>query len=221
MNISEISSQVSPTTSTAQTGDSNSIVNQEEFLTLLVSQLQNQDPLNPEDPSEFTSQLTQFSSLEQLVGMNDGLDDLASLQNQNTLISATSFLGNNARMIGDDLTIESGDACQIYYDLPRDSTLTSMNVYDAEGNLAAVVDLGRQSAGEQAFQWNARDEQGETVADGAYRFEITAQDANGTAITSGTSFTGQVTGVRYSAQGTMFEINGKEYPLANLISVME
>ena len=221
MSISAIAAQKSSATTTSSTKDSNDLVSQEEFLKLLVTQLQNQDPLNPSDTAEFTSQLTQFSSLEQLINMNSGLDTLAGIQNQTSLISASGFIGQQAQVTGDALTIQDGSANAVYYDLARDSTATTMNVYDANDNLVAVVDLGRQSAGEKSIQWNGHDANGDTVADGSYHFEIVGQDAQGTAIDANTSFNGLVSGVRYTNDGTMLIMNGKEYPLSNMIGVTQ
>ena len=218
MSVASLSAVLSPgaAPAAAASGDS---MGKDDFLKLLVAQLQNQDPLSPQDPTEFTSQLTQYSSLEQLLGVNENLQHLISTQSVDANIAAAGFIGKIARVNGDQITVTSGGASAIRFELPYDSVQTNVNVYDAGGALVRMVNLGQQSTGEHDFQWDGLDSNGVPVADGSYSFGLTAQDANGSGIPYLSSISGTVTGVHFDRGQTLLTINGVDYPLSELFAI--
>ncbi|HOE94980.1 MAG TPA: flagellar hook capping FlgD N-terminal domain-containing protein [Candidatus Sumerlaeota bacterium] len=216
--ITQVSALVSPPVSTGRS-DSGNIVNKEEFLQLLVAQLQRQDPLNPQDPAEFTSQLAQFSSLEQLINVNSSIASLANMQGMTAMVSAANFIGQNATVVGDALTVSEGKPSRVEFQMARDSVSTHMNVYDSSGALVAVVDLGARAAGENGFDWDGRLANGESLRDGNYRFEITAMDANNLLIDVLPMFEGRVDGISFDRGQVLLEINGRRIPMSELIRV--
>lgn len=191
----------------------------DDFLKLLVTQLQKQDPMNPEDPTEFTSQLTQYSSLEQLINVNTNLSSLAQQQQTNSQLTATSYLGKEVNVQGDTLSVSKGSATTGHIKLSADSAATSIEVYDANDKLVNTISLGQQASGTHDFNWNGQDAKGQQVADGAYHFEVKAQDDTGQAINVTTSITGKVTSVSFDNGSAQLQVNGADYSLSDILSV--
>ena len=194
MNIDGLGTNFGETPSYANTQE----MNQEDFLTLLIEQLKNQDPLNPLDPTEFTAQLAQFSSLEQLFAMNDSLSTIAETlysQGQDDiiqLIGKTIKAKDNTILIEDD-TASLGSS----YILEAGADVT-ITVYDSNGSEVRILNQGWQDAGEHDVSWDGRDNTGEMVEEGTYTFEVTAKDADGNGVAVTSCITGEVTGVTYA-----------------------
>lgn len=218
MNISEIAAQISPPIPEADSGASD-IVGKDEFLKLLVTQMQHQDPLNPQDPTEYTAQLAQFSNLEQLISINDGMTNLADLQTANARVAASGFIGHEAWVAGDNLRVEGGEASTVRFDLPSDSASTSLSIYNSSGALVDVVDLGAYAAGSNEVQWAAVDSNDVPFADGSYRFEVSAQNEAGDAVSVVPSFTAPVTRVLFNGDQTLLEVGGQLWSLDDILAI--
>jgi len=154
----------------------------DDFLQLLVTQMQNQDPLNPMDNSEFASQLAQFSALEQMANVNTNLD--AMLKGQQTIASnqSVALIGKSVRADGNTVGIEDGTIEDIHFDLDRDATDVNLYVYDSSGSLVRSLDAGDLGAGEQTVAWDGKNQDGNVLSDGQYTFEIYAVGADDTAV---------------------------------------
>ena len=218
MVIQSIASSYTSPTPAKTTG--NSAMSKDDFLKLMVAQLQQQDPLNPSDPTQFTAQLAQFSSLEQLINVNGNLSGISSQDALSSRVSAAGLIGKTVQVSGSNLDVASGKAGKITYDLAAASTKTSINVYDTNGKLVDVVDLGEQSTGTHDFQWDAKSTNGSTASDGTYRFEIIGQDASGKGVSATTNLSGKVTGVSFGSDGqTQLSVGGSSYKLSDILSV--
>jgi len=168
----------------------------EDFLTLLVEQLKHQDPLNPMESTEFTAQLAQFSSLEQLFGMNEnlgGIREVLSNQNKENLLE---LIGKTVKADDNTILIKDGNAASGSYVL-EDAADVAISVYDGNGIEIRSLYPGRQDAGEYDVTWDGKDNSGEMVEDGIYTFEITAINEAGNYVTANTYISGEVTGVTY------------------------
>lgn len=212
--IANVASRVSPTVQTAPKAPG--ALGKEDFLRLLVAQMEKQDPLNPQDATEFTAQLAQFSSLEQLININQGMRGLDTLGALNMMSMATGTIGKVAQVSGDRLTLVNGVATRVKVDLSRDSKITKMNIYDADGKLISVQDLGNRAGGTHEVQWNGLDNKGNPVPDGVYYFDFITADAAGEAVPYATEFKGIVTGVRFENGTTMLDIGGASYSMAEI-----
>jgi flagellar basal-body rod modification protein FlgD len=169
---------------------------QDDFLTLLLAQLQNQDPLNPMESTEFTSQLAQFTSLEELFEVNDNLVGIQEmLYNQGeedllALIGKTIKTNDNTILIAEDSVLSGA------YTLDEGADVT-ISIYDSEGSEIRTLYPGWQDAGEYDIDWDGRDNSGEKTGDGTYYFEVTAKDEAGNYVDINTYIYGEVTGVTY------------------------
>ncbi|WP_162458828.1 flagellar hook assembly protein FlgD [Desulfosarcina ovata] len=218
MSVSEVYSQASTSTSS---DEDETVMGKDDFLTLLVAQLQNQDPLNPSDSTEFTAQLAQFSSLEQLQNINDALSDFEVYQSTLNNIQSSSFIGKTITASGDTLTVEDGVANDIAFELEESSTSVYIQIYDASGTYVGDIDAGAMAAGQQTVSWDATDDNGTAVDDGVYTFSIMAVDADGNSVTATSYVTGTVTGIDYESGETLLLIGDQEVAISSMIRVEE
>ena len=166
-------SNTSSSTSTSTSTGTDSL-GKDTFLQLLVTQMQNQNPLDPQDNSEFVAQLAQFSSLESMQTLNDTVDTLSSNYTSSQALQASSLVGHSVIAEGDTTTVDTSAGVTGQVELSTSSTATTVNVYDADGNLVKNIDLGSQSAGTVSFTWDGTDNDGNTLDSGKYTFEANA-----------------------------------------------
>ncbi len=169
----------------------------DQFLTLFIAQIKNQDPLSPLDSAEFTAQLAQFTSVEQLYGMNKSLSDIQGILNdQGGQQDLIALIGKTVKADENTISVEDGEVLSGFFNL-EESADTTVSVYDSNGLKIRTLYSGWKEKGEHNINWDGRDESGEIVPDGAYTFEVTARDENGYYVTANTYISGEVTGVTY------------------------
>ena len=155
---------------------------QDNFLTMLTTQLQNQDPLNPMDNAQMTSQLAQISTLEGIQGLNTTLTSLLASYNTSQALQAAGAIGSNVLVQGSHLALASGQA-QGGVNLGSAATSVVVTIKDSTGKTVQTQELGKQSAGTVAFQWDGKDANGTQMADGNYTFSVEAS-ASGTKVSA-------------------------------------
>jgi flagellar basal-body rod modification protein FlgD len=204
------STTTSPTTSSGLAPATPSKeLGQDAFLQLLVTQLRNQDPLNPMDSTQFTSQLAQFASLEQLTNANKSLQNVLVAQVANTNLAATSLVGKTIKAAGDTINVKEGKVSPITYTLPQDASSVVLQAYDANGALVKTINKGAQAAGDQQAIWDGTDDQGRKVPDGTYTVKAVATGSQGESIGVTLYQTGTVTGVKYES-GVAYLLLGEQ-----------
>jgi flagellar basal-body rod modification protein FlgD len=178
------------------------------FLKLLITQLQHQDPLNPADSTEFTAQLAQFSSLEQLNNINTNLGTLQLYQASINNAQAVGFIGKEILANGNSIEKTAGRPVACEFDLSADAKRLVVTIYDATGGFVKDIDLSGQFSGRQTVAWDGTDRNGNPVPDGAYRFEVQAEGADGIALSVSPRSRGIVTGVVFE-DGVTYLITGQ------------
>jgi flagellar basal-body rod modification protein FlgD len=191
------------------------------FFKLLISQLQNQDPLNPADPTEFTAQLAQFSSLEQLSNVNDNLYALKLYQASINNAQAVAFIGKQILASGNEIEKAGAQPLDLEFDLSAAAKRVVVSIYDADGNFVGEVVRADLPAGRQSLAWDGRDRNGNVVADGKYRFEIQAEDADGITVGASGLIRGKVTGVNFDGLTPVLMIGQRRVPFGNVLQVSE
>ena len=169
--------------------------NLDNFLTILTTQLQFQDPLSPLDTHEFTNQLVLFSSVEQQVQSNKKLDSLVTLQQNSVALGSVDYIGKVIETNGNSTQLESGIAKTTYF-LPKNALTTRLNITNASGDVVLTRDIPT-TAGIHTFVWDGLNGQGIQQPDGAYTFRITAKDTSDDLITHDQTVFGKVTGVQF------------------------
>lgn len=191
----------------------------DQFLTLLTTQLQNQDPLEPMDSSEFTNQLVQFTSVEQQIATNTNLESLIatmSLQSDGALLG---YLGKEVVAQTPLASLSDGSA-RWYYDLATTSDSTTLSIRDSDGRLVAQTE-GSTEAGIHELQWDGKDLSGRQRADGVYTLEIEAVTADGLGIGT-TSYTkGIATQLDQSGPSARISVGGVSLTPDSILSVRD
>ena len=213
--LNQVSSQ-GATTSAAKS----QTMGKDDFLRLLVTQLQAQDPLNPMDSTGFTAQLAQFSSLEQLQNINSNLGTIGSSQAVLTNSQAVGFIGKNITALGDRIYVNNGQSGPLQVNLDTDAASVYFKVYDLNGNFIRDIETVNMAAGQQSVSWDGKDYLGGQVPDGAYRYEVMAVDADGNAIETTTFTSGTVTGVNFKDGLAYLLTDNQEIPLGNVVQVL-
>ena len=206
-----ITSELNPVTagSTEPAASKASVLGKDDFLNLLITQLQNQDPLNPTDSTEFTAQLAQFSSLEQLNNVNDNLEQLQNYQAAANNSQAVSLLGKEITANGNSLKLTDGEPIDCDFNLGNDAATAVVNIYDSTGGFVKAIESEGLSAGRHTLVWDGADKNGNPATDGSYTFEILAADANGQKVNATALFTGTVDTVTFE-NNTPFLISGDQ-----------
>ena len=171
------------------------ILGKDDFLNLLVTQLQNQDPLNPADSTEFTAQLAQFSSLEQLNNINDNLENMEQFQTTVANSQAVSYIGKEITATGNALQLKTGQPAECHFELEGNALLAAITVYDAAGSFVKSFETGPLNPGRQSAVWDGTDKNGNPSLPGLYRFEVQAVDANNLSLNVTPLISSLVTGV--------------------------
>lgn len=193
---------------------------QDRFLTLLITQLRNQDPLSPLDNAQLTSQLAQISTVQGIEKLNATLAALAGNFEAGQSLQAAGLVGRQVLVSGD--TLELGPAGALGgFSLPQAADRLAISVTDASGIVVHRVELGAQAAGTQVFGWDGLTDSGARGVDGRYRFTVSAQ-ANGKAVMAETQSLGRVDGVTRNSDGVTILNLGSlgDKPFADIKRIM-
>lgn len=151
----------------------NSAMGKEDFLTLMVEQLKNQDPMNPADATEFTAQLAQFSSLEQLFNINSSLEEMGSGTAEMQRLSALSMIGTEVVSKGSEFTF-NGEPLKLGYNMDESAEQGVLYIRDSTGNTVAAKPLTQMSEGQHLLEWDGMGDSGNQLPQGKYNVAISA-----------------------------------------------
>ena len=132
-------------------------MNKDDFLKLFVTQLQHQDPLNPQDGNQFIAQLAQLSQVEQAYNTNTNLQGLLTAQNNATVVSAVSFIGKEVLAAGSQVALTTGSPSTLNFRLSEPASSLNIDIRDAAGNLVRTLTSGQTAAGDGSITWDGRD----------------------------------------------------------------
>ncbi|MBD3169313.1 MAG: flagellar hook capping protein [candidate division Zixibacteria bacterium] len=204
---------------------SSEIMGKNDFLNLLVAQLKNQDPLEPMKDQEFVAQLAQFSSLEQLTNLNENaqrnaeLDYLLSQTITNTL--ATQLIGKEVKAAGNTVEIIGDKDAEISFELGGDAYDVEIRIFNAQGSLVRTISESELNEGINEVEWDGRDDNGNRLASGKYTFQVSAEKANGEAVSTRTLVAGYVEGVSYEDGATYLIVDGRKIQFSNILEISE
>lgn len=194
-----------------------------QFLTLLTTQLKNQDPLNPMDSKDFTNQLISLAQTEQAISQSAKLDELIKLNQASAINSSLlGYIGMGVDYDGSQFAYSGGQSIQFSYNLAGDAAESKMNVYNDKDELVWSGDA-EKTAGDHTMVWSGVDSNGKRVAAGSYRVEFVAKDAdaatvatttpvekfNYTASSSSITLQYNLASEAKQAKASVFDINGK------------
>jgi flagellar basal-body rod modification protein FlgD len=195
----------------------------EEFLNLLVAQLQNQDPLNPMEGQEFASQLAQFSSVEQLTSIDGNIEksintDLILSQTINNTL-ATTLIGKQITAVGNQVELKEDSPVNLYFELGGYAQDVSINVMDAAGNIVQTLDASNLEKGINSVEWDGISKDGETLPEGTYTFEVTATGKTGNDITVQELIRGIAGSLQYQGGTALFKIGNLDVLFGDVLEI--
>ncbi|MBJ6988638.1 MULTISPECIES: flagellar hook assembly protein FlgD [unclassified Devosia] len=207
----------SSTTSASSTARSTIAQNFDTFLSILTTQLRNQNPLDPLDTNQFTQQLVQFTGVEQQLKTNDFLEALlANTQNQGR-VDAVSYIGKEVTASGKTGELKEGGAMWTYNAASPVANAT-VTIKNATGSVV-YVEQGSLNAGVGNFLWTGAGSDGNKQPDGVYTIEITGTNVSGNAISISTSSVGVVTAVDFSGAEPVLTVGRNKVALKDVTSV--
>ncbi len=159
-------------TKTSEAASANDVMGKEDFLTLLVAQLQNQDPLNPDDPTEFTAQLAQFSSLEQLFNLNESMENVASAVSDSQKLSALSMIGKEVAYAESDFNFD-GNPVGIGYSIDGEASEITL-LLQKDGATVAELQGSELQQGDHFITWDGLTASGTPAPVGKYTIVVEA-----------------------------------------------
>jgi flagellar basal-body rod modification protein FlgD len=223
-----MSGSIQPTTSGAAAASGSAIAqtgtsalaglssNFSDFLSLLMTQLQNQDPSSPMDSNQFTSELVQFSSVEQQINTNTDLTQLIQLTQASQIEQSTSMIGKPVTVTSNQLSLQSGTAAINFNTTPAEPV--GIAVYNSTGAQVQTATL-TSSAGANTWTWNGQSANGTTMPDGPYSVTVTALGINGAAAQVPFTVTGTATAVVNNAGTVQVQMGGLTLPFSAVDSV--
>lgn len=206
---------------TDQTTDKKNTLGQDDFLTLLVAQLQNQDPLNPSDPTEFTAQLANYSQLEQLFNLNDSMDKLAASQDNSDRLSALSMIGKQVLVEGSTFTLGE-DTVEIGYKVDGTAGDIQLHIQDSTGRRVGTLHPTEHTAGNHFVTWQGMDENGDHLPAGKYTIVVESQSSGeGESVGVSPLIRADVTGVDLGDGGAVLITDVGEFSMATIHGVYD
>ena len=187
------------------------------FLTLLTTQLKNQDPTSPMDSNQFTQQLVEYSQVEQQINTNTNLQSLISQGTTNAAAVTTGYLGKNVSITNGNASLSSGQATWTY-NLGAAAASTTLTVTNSSGQ-AVYTGAGATSAGNNTFNWNGQDSNGNQLNDGTYKLTVTATDSSGATVTSSVASAGTVSQIDLTGSTPKLVIGSMEVSPSDIAAV--
>ncbi len=217
--ISSVTSTAA-TTNTSSSGGANATEiasNFTQFLTLLTTQLKNQNPLDPMDTNQFTQQLVQFAGVEQQLKTNDTLGNILTASQSASSASATSYIGKTVTADGSTSQLAGGSASWSLTPA-RAASKAVITILDSKSNVVATQTTSL-AAGSQSYTWNGKTSAGLTAANGNYSIKVSATDATGANVAVDTSLSGTVDEVDLSGTSPILSIGSQKVPLSSVQTI--
>jgi flagellar basal-body rod modification protein FlgD len=205
--------------SAAKSATTGLVDNFETFLTLLTAQLKNQDPLAPMDSGEFTSQLVQFTSVEQAIATNQHLENLVSMASTSSANAAVSYIGKEVTVDSFTSPLINGEAGWSFT-LPEGSVENVLTVTDKNGSVV-YTQTHELAAGTHTYMWDGKDTNGNQMPDGDYNLVIRSRDADGVMQPRASEFTGVVGAVIFENGQPLLDIGGKIVRISDIKSIVD
>ncbi len=192
----------------------------DDFLVLLTTQLQNQDPLAPMDSTEFTNQLVNFAGVEQQINQNSKLDSLVSLALGSSFSSSLNYVGKNISYLSSEAHFDGSTPVDINYAIQGTSVDTTINILNSDGQSVFSQKVSDDDNIEN-FTWNGTNNNGDALPEGTYEIRVDALDGQDNALEATTVVTGRVGGIETQNGTTFLLVGERAVSVGNIIKVSE
>jgi flagellar basal-body rod modification protein FlgD len=203
-------------TSSSSTTSSTTSLGKEDFMKLLLAQLKNQDPLEPMEGTEFSAQLAQFSSLEQLTNMNTELATQGVNQMTMGYTQSVNMIGKEAIVQNGNTIKVDGSTAELNYRLGSDAAEVVISIFNENGSQVKTIEGTGLTAGLNTTTLDCSD-----LTAGNYTFQVSAADLSGKSVTADTMISGLVTAAHFKNNTISLTVNGKEVALSDIVSIKQ
>ncbi len=188
------------------------------FMKLFLAQMNHQDPLNPMDTSQFSSQLAQFSTLEQLYNVNDNLQSIEGIQKGDSKYQVIDMIGKEVQAESNTLVLNNGNAAKGAFNLeaPADCMV---HVLNDKGNSIRDIYLGVLDSGSHDFEWDGFEKNGTLHKSGQYTYDVSAMSNDGQTVSVDKYIKGSVTGVNLNGDDPVIYINDTPLSMSQIVNV--
>lgn len=214
--VSDVSQNLYASTLNAYRNTSGTL-DKDAFLRLLVTELKNQNPMEPMDNREFISQMAQFSTLEQISNLSNSIEKFVETESVAMKLNAVGLIGKKVVIEGKSLQLESGQTDSIIFSLDENAEVV-LKIYDENGTLVSMENLGTLEAGMHSYLWDGRSNDGVMLPDGEYTYELKAITPEGEKEIGGLE-EGEIEAVQFSDDGIYVIVNGNKYPIDSVKEV--
>jgi flagellar basal-body rod modification protein FlgD len=194
-------------------------LNKDDFMKLFITQLQNQDPMNPQDSSSMVTQMAQITQVEQSYNANTNLQNLLAATNNASNMSAVSFIGKTVSAQGSLINLASGGQTQLNFNLPSTAKQMQVAIQNSSGLTVRTMTLGITPAGDGSLTWDGKDNNNSAVPAGLYNFSVAGLAANGSSITGTPMIRAVVDGVKLDQGSPILTAGGIDVPLINVRAI--
>jgi len=181
----------------------------EDFLNLLMTQMANQDPMDPTNTDSMMQQLASMGTVEQLQNLNSKTDTLLGIQGNISKAASGSLLGKDVELGVRSIPLRGGATAPVSYKLEGDADRILVNIFDDRGQMVREIKGDARAQGTHRFLWDGKDSQGDVMPDATYRYDIIAQTDTGENINVSLSKTGRVSNLRFNKNQQMVQVNGE------------
>ncbi len=234
MILNQLSSSSSPATSAASASSTSALqsaglssassLNENDFLNMLITELQNQDPTNPLQSTDLAAQLAQFSQVSELQTMNTNIQNSTSAnlvltQSINNTMAST-LIGKEIKVNTSTVVYDGTTPANVGVTLSGNAADVSVQIEDSNGNVVRTIDAGPKLSGDNTITWDGKNDSGNNMQAGNYTFSVTATDSSGSAVSSASFGLGVVQGVKYGSNGTVLIVNGTDINLSDVQEIL-
>lgn len=216
---STTSTTASTSTTPAMKTVGKNTLDRNDFMKLFITQMQNQDPLEPMKGTDMATQLAQFSTLDSMQNMSNSMDQLLNYQTSQNNLQLLSLIGKTVQGKGSSMGVLNGAVTPTQYSLANTADSCQVNIYNAAGTMVDSMDLGPASSGNHDLSWDGKMPNGTVVPDGEYTYTVTAM-SNGQQVNVDYRTTGKVTGVNFSGSQAQVTVdNSVAMNVADILAV--
>ena len=222
LSTSLLTNSTAPSVKTAAgttSGTRKTVLTQEDFLNLLVTQMRYQNPLEPLDNYQMASQMAQMSSVDSLKNISQAMDQFAANQASANNFQASGLIGKRVEYQGNALSLNQGTASEAYYQLASPGKVLTQ-VYDSAGNLVWQSEAGSKDTTRQKFEWSGRNQNGTLLPDGSYSFQVVAVDGKGSSIQVKTGCAGTVSGISLENGTSSIQVGRNKVSLSKITAIL-
>ncbi len=196
---------------------------QDEFLRLLVAQLEQQDPLAPQDSAQFVAQLAQFTQVEQTAETNVRLQALEAAESAGLRSSFANIVGRDVTARSNKIVVADGQIGDATHKIRLDGAAAQVEIIvrNDAGDEVARFEKSSLLAGDTPLEWDGKNKDGSSVSDGTYTFEVTAQDADGKGVEAHVRISGRATAIDFEGGNMVFKIGSADITPAEILSIAE